>query len=204
MLRDADNELFSRCRWWLFLWEMFRTVIISGLWKFRKVDIALFFFAERRSHSVWKYHQSGLRLLCKGLLRSLKHCGVFNGVRRITATHQTRTRTSPKHIEKTSAGCCRSPPLPGNRQRVLFSAVLPPQPQEFAPAHLHLLSRLKWCQHPPLRLFLQGFYSPMLACGRPEGQLAINVLPLSIEKVQLAATAQYFSDTNPHWTSDDI
>lgn len=33
----------------------------------------------------------------------------------------------------------------------------------------------------------------MLACGRPEGRLAINVLPLSIEKVQLAATAQYFS-----------
>lgn len=33
----------------------------------------------------------------------------------------------------------------------------------------------------------------MLVCGRPEGQLAINVLPLSIEKVQLAATAQYFS-----------
>lgn len=90
-----------------------------------------------------------------GPLRSLKHCGVFNGVRRITATHQTRRR-SPKHIERTSAGCCQSAALPGNRQRGLFSAVLP-QPQEFAPAHLHLLSQLKRCQHPPLRLFLQGF-----------------------------------------------
>lgn len=67
----------------------------------------------------------------------------------------------------------------------LFTAVHL-QPQESAPAHLRLLYLLKQCQHQPLKPFLQGFYSSLLASHMPAEQ-PINVLPLPIEQVQLVA-----------------
>lgn len=54
-------------------------------------------------------------------------------------------------------------------------------------SHLHPFSLLKSCQHKPLKLFFQCFYWPLLPCGRPQGEWAINVLSQLIEKEQPVA-----------------